>query len=83
MRANQNAYQKPPEKITTHDKLYLYFTLLITGAQMLKCSDPHHGLIFQPIWDVYRHLWPLIYHWLVVWNMTFFFPLSWEVHHPN
>ena len=24
-----------------------------------------------------------IQHWLVVWNMNFIFPFSWEFHHPN
>jgi len=23
------------------------------------------------------------YGWLVVWNMNFIFPFSWECHHPN
>ena len=25
----------------------------------------------------------VIYHWLVVWNIHFIFPFSWEFHHPN
>ena len=27
--------------------------------------------------------WSHIICWLVVWNMTFIFPFSWECHHPN
>ena len=30
---------------------------------------------------IYIHIYYI--HWLVVWNMAFIFPFSWEFHHPN
>ena len=29
------------------------------------------------------HIMNFINNWLVVWNMNFIFPFSWECHHPN
>ena len=32
--------------------------------------------------DQLIHIYIYIF-WLVVWNMAFIFPFSWECHHPN
>ena len=41
----------------------------------------HLGIMLSVI-EVIHHLF-IDAIWLVVWNMNFIFPFSWECHHPN
>ena len=44
---------------------------------------PSTGLHIVVFKSTYWFIISLLYYWLVLWNMTFIFPFSWEFHNPN
>ena len=44
-------------------------------------QDSHYGMTTNHIFHLFKpcHIW----YWLVVWNIFFIVPFSWECHHPN
>ena len=85
-------FEKHPYYVNQWKNIYIYrcFSKIGTIKHDIstECSFVHRycqkGKIqHQSKAPLLPRLFMIFYGWLVVWNMAFIFPFSWECHHPN